>query len=412
MLKALSLFLVFILFACSDESLDTQTDDDKQVRDLTVEEQKIVQSNKNFGVSLFKEINNLEEDGKNIFISPLSVSMALGMTLNGAATTTYDAMQSRLQFNSMTNEEINSAYQTLIELLQTVDDQVLFEIANSIWYREGFNVEQDFLNVNQSYFDAEVQAADFDDPATVDIINDWVSLNTHQKIQTIIEEISPETVMFLINAIYFNGTWKYAFDSDATKDDLFYLANGNTSSAQMMNISANFDYYKDQDVQIVDLPYGDNKFSMTLFLPTSAVDDFISGLSNTKLESYLNQLTPDSGNVYLPKIKISYELLLNDVLINLGMGIAFSPGQADFSRINSLESLFISFVLHKTFVQVDEQGTEAAAVTIVVIDRTSVDPHGSPFTIYMNRPYFFIIREKNTEAILFMGKIMNPLWEE
>ena len=193
------------------------------VRGLTIGEQQLVESSNTFGFKLLNEV--VEQDGdKNIFISPLSVSMALGMTLNGADGDTYAAMKQTLELAGLTEEEINKSYASLIELLRVLDTEVIFQIANSIWYRQGFPAEESFLDVCQQYFDAVVEGLDFDDPAAVDTINNWVNENTNGKIEGIVEPpIDPLTVMFLINAIYFKGTWKYEFDEQDTKSTPFYL---------------------------------------------------------------------------------------------------------------------------------------------------------------------------------------------
>jgi serpin B len=405
---------LFLINCSRDLSSINDIDDNpkKQIRALTQNETQLVESCKKFGLKLFKKIIE-EQPDRNIFISPLSVSMALGMTLNGPDGETYTAMQQTLEFEGMTNQEINEAYQSLIDLLINLDDKVLFEIANSIWYRNTFNVKQDFLETNQEYFDAEIAALDFNDPASVDIINNWVSEKTHDKIEKIINSIDPLTVMFLINAIYFKGTWQYEFDKENTEDDVFNLSGGGTVDCKMMKIRGRFDYYEDDDVQIIDLPYGDGDFSMTIFLPKPGVDidEFTGALDESRWQNYLTSLNSDSGTLELPKFKLEYKLKMNDVLKALGMSIAFDPQQADFSRINPNVELYISKVLHKTFVQVDEEGTEAAAVTVVAINFTSIGGD-EEFYMTVNHPFMFVIREHHSETILFIGKMIQPEWEE
>ena len=407
--------LVIFIFTMSCENTTSSKDKGgkKQIRELSETEQQIVESNKKFGLNLFKKIVEQEDPTKDIFISSLSVSMALGMTLNGADGETYEAMQKTLAFEDLTNEEINKAYKDLIKLLINLDDKVLFEIANSIWYRNTFQVEDAFLETNKTWFEAEIIASDFNDPGTVDIINNWVSAKTYEKINKIVERINPETVMFLINAIYFNGTWKYEFDKDDTYDTVFNLADGSATDCKMMKISGGFNYYQDDDVQIIDLPYGDGEFSMTLFLPEvgKGIDEFIATLDENQWNYYLSSLQSDSGTLEMPKLKLEYKLTMNEVLKALGMSVAFDPGNADFSKINPTVDLFISKVLHKTFIKVDEEGTEAAAVTAVIIDVTSTGPGSQKFYMRADRPFMFAIREKHSGSILFMGKMMQPVWE-
>jgi serpin B len=417
MFKRINLYPLLIiglfLSNCSKDLSPLEQDiPEKQIRPLNQSEKMIVEADKKFGLKLFKKIVE-EQPDTNIFISPLSVSMALGMTLNGANGTTYEAMRQTLEFDGMTNQEINKAYQSLIDLLINLDEKVVFEIANSIWYRNTFCVEPAFLKTNQKYFDAEISALDFNDPASVNIINNWVSDKTNEKIKEIIDNIDPLTVMFLINAIYFKGTWQYEFDKENTEDDVFNLAGGGTVDCKMMKIRGRFDYYEDDDVQIIDLPYGDGDFSMTIFLPKPDVDidEFTGALDESRWENYLTSLNSDSGTLELPKFKLEYKLKMNDVLKALGMSIAFNPQQADFSRINPAGGLYISKVLHKTFVQVDEEGTEAAAVTVVAINYTSIGGD-EEFYMTVNHPFLFVIREHHSETILFIGKMIQPEWEE
>ncbi len=417
-MKRVSLFLgiLFLVFTNSCENATSLKNDDgkKQIRNLSPSEQMVVEANKKFGLYLFKKIIEQEDAAKDVFISPLSVSMALGMTLNGADGTTYDAMQNTLAFDDFTNEEINKAYYDLIELLINLDDKVLFKIANSIWYRNTFNVESAFIETNKTWFDAEVNASNFDDPETANIINNWVAIKTHGKITKIIERIGPNTVMYLINAIYFNGTWKYEFDIENTRDDLFNLIDGSVADCKMMAISGEFKYFQDENIQVIDLPYGDGEFSMTVFLPETGtnINDFISNLDESEWDNYLISLKSDSGTLRLPKFELEYKLTMNEVLKSLGMSIAFEASNADFSRINSNAQLFISKVLHKTFVKVDEEGTEAAAVTVVEIRVTSTGPETKKFDMRVDRPFVFTIRENHSNTILFMGKMMQPVWKE
>jgi len=400
---------VFILTACSTDFSSLQNRK-PVMRALTPSEQQLVQTSQNFGLKLFREIN-VQDTDKNLFISPLSVSMALGMTMNGAVGETYEAMRQTLDFGDLSEAEINEAYRSLINLLLNLDPEVIFEIANSIWPKEGYPVLPEFMEINRKYFDAEARPLDFSRADAVDIINNWISKKTHGKIENMLDYIPADAVMYLINAIYFKGTWTYQFDKEHTRSEPFYRAPQNPVDVEMMKISGNFLYYSDSEVQIIDLPYGDSLFCMTIFLPAAgqSIDDFIAGLTPEQWFSYLQSMQREFGTLTLPKLKIGYKLLMNDVLHALGMGIAFSGG-ADFSRINGFGGLFISRVIHQSFVQVDEEGTEAAAATIVEIRETSAGPEG--FDMRVNRPYFFVIRERSNNTLLFMGKIIEPLWED
>ena len=381
-------------------------------RELTSLEKSVVESSGNFGLKLFKEINKEERD-KNIFISPLSVSMALGMTYNGANGNTEEAMQGTLELDGLTNQEINESYKSLIELLINLDAKVKFQIANSIWYRQEWTVEDVFLNQCRKYFNAEVRGMDFNDPNAPNIINGWVDENTNGKIKEIVDSpIDPSTAMFLINALYFKGTWTYEFDVSKTKDDLFTLPDGSKKACKMM-IQSNddFQYFENADFQAIDLPYGDGGFRMTIFLPgmEKNINDFIAELSAENWDLWMNSFTKQVGTLELPRFKLKYEIKLNDVLKALGMGIAFGE-QADFTGMyqNVRGPVYIEEVKHKTFVDVNEEGTEAAAVTSVEI---VIKGGPSGFTMRVDRPFIFVIREHQSNTMLFTGKIVEPMLE-
>jgi serine protease inhibitor len=405
------IFVCFTSVQCSNKPVDPP---DNPPRALTAAEKHIVESDNKFGLKLFREIVKQDEDS-NVFISPLSISMALGMTFNGAEDSTEEAMRNVLELAGLTEQEINESYRGLINLLTQLDPKVIFEIANSIWYRKGLPVKQEFINLNQTYFDAEIAALDFDKPDASKTINDWVDEKTHGKITEIIEPpISPEMVMFLINAIYFKGTWTCEFDEEATQEDWFTLPDNSQVQCQMMRQEKEFSYFENDLFQAIDLPYGNQKFSMTIFLPKLEVevDSLISQFNQENWDNWLGSFETGSGKLFLPKFTLEYKIKLNDVLTALGMGIAFNPALADFSgiaEVNPLANLYISKVLHKTYIKVDEEGTEAAAVTSVEVGITSMPPAG--FVMRVDRPFVFAIRENHSQTILFMGKIVEPVSE-
>ncbi|MCP4581736.1 MAG: serpin family protein [candidate division Zixibacteria bacterium] len=399
-----------ITFQCTKKSTDPER---TPPRALTAGETRIVDADNSFGFNIFREVV-LNNPDSNIFISPLSIAMALGMTYNGAEGTTREAMDSVLQLNGMDIQEVNESYQSLINLLVNLDPEVTFQIANSIWYREDFPFSQDFIELNRTYFYAEVDALDFNDPNAAVIINDWVYDNTNGKIEEIVQPPIPHyIVMFLINAIYFNGNWTDPFDPEDTHDALFTLPDSSQSACQMMFQENDIQYYANDQFQAIDLPYGDGLYSMTVLLPRPAIDinALIAGLNQGNWIDYIDGLSGNTLYLFLPKFKLEYEDSLKDDLTALGMGIAFDIYQADFGGMLDPASgiergLFINEVRHKTFIRVDEVGTEAAAVTSVEIGFTSAPP-----AVYINRPFLFMIRENHSGTILFMGKIIRPDWE-
>jgi len=376
----------------------------RSIRELTSIEKTIVDSDNRFGIKLFQEIVKTQKD-TNIFISPLSVSMALGMTLNGANGTTREAMINTLELAGLSDQQINENYASLVELLVGLDPKVKFQIANSIWYRNDMAFEPSFIDLNKKYFDALVSALDFANPNAKNIINAWVDEHTNGKIKEIVEEIKRDDVMFLINAIYFKGIWKYQFDEKNTAAALFTLPDNSQVPCKMMAQTGEFQYFANDKFQAIDMPYGDELFSMVVILPGSAVnlDELIMELDQNNWDQWLGLFQKEKGTIFLPRFKLEYKLKMNDVLKALGMGIAFS-GDADFTRMYKPGGLFISEVNHKTFVEVNEEGTEAAAVTSVVIDRTST----SGFVMRVDRPFIFAIREHHSGTILFIGKIFDP----
>ncbi len=376
------------------------------VRALTSSEAGLVDADNEFGLNLFRAVSKDEGD-ENLFISPLSVSMALGMTLNGADGATYTAMQETLELNGLSQEEINESYRSLIALLRGLDPEVVFEIANSIWYRQGFAVEPDFLDVNRESFDSEVQELDFGDPGAPGVINGWVDEKTHGKIEEIVDQIDPLTMMFLINAIYFNGTWTYEFDEAATRDRPFTGVDGSQNDVPMMEQEADLAYFESEAFQAVDLPYGDSLYSMTVILPRAGqeLDTIIETFDQESWDDWTSRFRATGVSLRMPRFKLEYEITLNEVLSSLGMEVAFDPMQADFTRINQNGGLYISAVKHKTFVELDEEGTEAAAVTSVEVGITSTD--GGLVLMHVDRPFVFAIREQHSGTILFVGKVVS-----
>jgi len=407
-------------YACTTQTTEPTSSpnpNDTPSGDLKDVEKELIASTNVFGLKIFKNIAASESPETNIFVSPLSISFALGMTYNGAAGETREAMAATLELSGLEPEAINQSYRNVIDLLTQLDPAVVFNIANSIWYRTGFPISSDFVDLNQTYFDAEVRDIDFSQIWAADTINHWVDLKTNGKIDEIIQPpISPETVMFLINALYFNGNWTLPFDTGSTVDMLFFPSDGSTVTRPMMRTDTTLRYFSNDLFQAVDLPYGDQQFSMAVFLPQQdqTVDDIIQQLDETNWAAWVGSFHDQDLELSLPKFKFGFEIELNDILKAMGMSVAFDPLNADFSNMVSdmdllYGNLFISLVKHKTFVQVDEEGTEAAAVTIVAIDLTSIDPDGS---MTVNRPFLFVIHEKATGSILFMGTVDDPVWED
>lgn len=372
----------------------------------------LIDADAGFGLELFGKVLEMPEAPKNIMISPVSVAVALGMTYNGAEGETKTAFEETLGFKGYSREEINTIHQALIKHLLNADPKVIMEIANSIWYRRGFYVLQDFIDLNKTFYDAEVNDLDFADPLSVNIINNWCALKTHDKIKDVLDEIGPDAVMYLINAIYFNGTWTYQFDESNTFTGNFLREDQTVSDASFMMLQTDLPFYSNDLFSAIDLPYGNEKFSMSILLPETGktTDDVVAQLSKENFTSWMGSFEKKEVVVTIPKFKFGYKELLNSPLIEMGLGKAFSDF-ADFTGINPEGNLLISRVIHQSFIDINEKGTEAAAVTVVEIEVSSAGPGDGIIHFTADHPFLFAIREKTSNAILFIGRVGNPEYE-
>lgn len=398
---ALGLSLTFAACATSDHDI---TDPNVDPRDLTAQEQLVVGAGQQFGLDLLRQLT-ATFPADNLMISPLSVSLALGMAMNGAEGTTYDEMRRTLGFGELTREEVGAAYRGLLDQLRVRDRRVQFTIANSIWYERRFAVEPDFLTTAKTQFGAEVRPLDFSASSAPGTINDWVSGATGGRIKDLIDRIDPLDVMFLVNAMYFKAPWSAPFEKQVTRAGEFERADGSVVSAQLMSQDGSFPNHDGSDAALVELFYGDSAYSMVLALPKSGtVDALVQSLTVAKWEQWLAALRPGRIMLTLPRFEYRTGDELSDELKALGMRTAFIPLQADFGRINpDADDLHVSAVVHKTFISVDEEGTEASAATSVTMSVTSMPPSYS-FT----RPFFYAIRERSTGTILFTGIVRDP----
>lgn len=369
---------------------------------------RLVTAQNAFGFKLFSQVMPAA-GGENMMISPSSVAIALAMTYNGASGATQEAMAQTLELQGMSLEEINQANAALETILEQADPEVTIGIANSLWGREGVSFNPDFLQRNQTYYNAEVQQIDFTSSDATDIINEWVSDSTEGRIPKIVEQIEPQQVLFLINAVYFNGTWSTPFDPDLTQDQAFTLADGSSQTVPMMRQGGSFLYTENDQFQAVHLPYGDRRLSMVVMLPREGVSlsEFQPSLTPENWTTWQEAMHSREGMVQLPRFESEFGTQLNDALKALGMAPAFDPNGADFSGMSDEAQLSISDVQHRTFIKVDEAGTEAAAATSVGIRATSL-PVDPPFQMVCDRPFFYAIQDNETGAILFMGTVMNP----
>lgn len=371
---------------------------------LSAAEQQKVTADNVFTFKLFNKLNSTNTGNSNIFASPLSVSFALGMTSNGAAGTTLDAFKNTLNFTGMTQDQVNSYYNNLITNLPQLDPNTTLKIANSIWYRQDISVLPAFLKTNSDSFHAKSQALDFSNPDSKNTINNWVSDQTAGKIPSIVDKIPSDAVMYLVNAMYFKSSWKEKFDPKATAKGDFVLDNGSHVQANMMHNTMNVNLFNDADIMVAELPYANDKYSMVIAMPqTSNLSDWVAGLDGNKWQSWMDHLASAKTQVTLPSFKFSFDATLNDDLIALGMGPAFSK-EANFSLINPNLPLQITDVRHKAYVEVNEDGTTAAAATSVTVGISAIQIH----EVIINRPFFFVIREMKSGLIVFAGTVHDP----
>ncbi|MDZ7289523.1 MAG: serpin family protein [candidate division KSB1 bacterium] len=381
---------------------------DFQQATVTID-RRLVSANTTFGFKLFDKLIEYDS-GKNIFISPSSVAFALAMIYNGASGETRQAMAKTLEWPAMSLQEINQANNMLQSLLTNPDPQVQLAIANSLWARKGIMFKPEFLKSNQDFYAAEVSDLNFATPGATATINDWVNRKTNRKINKIVDRINSDAVLFLINAIYFKGKWSVPFDRARTKDGMFTLLHGGKKKHPMMSQSGRYKYLQSNGFQAISLPYGAERMSMYIFLPDGKSDlkTFSASLNAENWEGWMSQFRSVPGEIVLPRFKVEYEVVLNAALKTLGMEVAFDPRQADFNEMYSASpnmNVYVGEVKHKTFVEVNEEGTEAAAVTSGQMLATSYTP---PFKMIVDRPFFCAIRDNTTGTVLFMGAIVEP----
>lgn len=393
---------LFFLIQCNEAPFQASDPVDQDPPELSAFDAKITEADNRFGLDLFQRLV-ADDPEENIFISPVSIATALAMAANGADGNTLDQIYQTLGFDSLDQTAINQSFKQLIKYLVNRDPEVMTQIANSIWYDNRYSFAEAFLETNQDYYDAYVKGLLFSDDSSADEINGWVDDKTHGLIDQIVEKpIDPNTVMFLINAIYFKGTWTYQFADSLTTDWQFSNQDGSHSQIQMMRGDFELGFFSDEDVTLARLPYGDEKYSMLLLLPPpeTTINQFVGQLDQAKLSDWISKLEEDTVKIGLPRFTMAYDKLLNEILSEMGMVDPFIPGTADFSKIRSENDLFISKIKHKSFIEVNEEGTEAAAVTVVEIGITSF----GPTVLIADRPFLFLIQDDESGTILFIGK--------
>jgi len=401
-------FLSLLIYSCTKNHI---TPDQKtNIIILPPNGTTVIHASNQFAFDFFRATLQNDEVANNKLISPLSIYLALSMVYNGADNATKDSIEIALRLQGIDMKSVNDLCNTLITSLPYEDNKVQLSIANSIWYRQNsYQPFPAFLNSVHDNYKASVTPLNFDDPNAVTTINNWVSEQTNQKIPSVLQSIAPGDLMFLINAVYFNGSWKYAFKSSNTSNDAFYLADGTTKSVPFMKQKITTQFFADNSFKMIELPYGGgNSFSMYILQPVNqerSLESFALSLNENMLKNAINNMDSINIDVQIPKWEYAYEIQnMKPELSKLGMGIAFSD-LADFSKIYAPAKVNISKAIHKAYIKVNEEGTEAAAVTVIGMQTTSFP---SIPTFKSDHPFLYTIIEKQTGAVLFLGTVNDP----
>jgi len=363
---------------------------------------KLVAANNDLGFRLLSQLVE-QEAGKNVFLSSLSVAIALAMTYNGAEGKTKQALARVLGLTGLGLQEVNEANAAFLSMQEGLDSKVQLAIANSIWARNGIELASDFIRRIRDYYAGEVVNLDFSDPGAAAVINKWVASKTNEKIRELVtsgDVIS--AILILINAVYFKGIWTTQFDEEKTEERAFTLLDGSRKRHPMMSQSGHYDYYENELFQAISLPYGERRISMYVFLPkpTISIDGFLKALIVENWQQWMSKLYKMEGDVVLPRFKVEYGADILPNLMALGGGALAGP---DFPGMGA-GPLVISKVIHKAFVEVNEEGTEAAAATALTMVMGLIPR----FRMIVDRPFFCAIRDNETGVLLFMGFVLDP----
>jgi serpin B len=375
-------------------------------------DRKLVTAQNEFGFDLLRQLDGDNKSEGNLVFSPLSVSMALSMVYNGASGSTQKAIAKTLMFDRYSQDQINRANAALLFNLQSTDPNIETRVANSLWARQGVRFEKPFLERTRKYYNAQTTSLDLSTPAAMDAINNWVSKNTSGKIAQITSTpYDAQTALVLLNAVYFKGQWQNKFDKSQTADGDFHLQNGEVARVPMMNRDGEYSYLQEKTFAVVALPYGEGSTSLYVVLPNKDVPlDAVVKTLNVKTWSTLRDEMSSSGShegkVSLPRFKLEYDTQLNDALSTLGMKEAFSAN-ANFSAMTKQTPMFLAQAQHKAIIEVNEEGTEAAAVTGTTTT-TANEAHDEPFQFIADRPFFAVLSDNRTGSTLFFVVVRDP----
>jgi len=414
-LRAGSLFACLILpFALTISSCHKDVSPPKNTPlDLPANSGQVILAANDFAINIFRTMLAHDSGQSNKLISPLSIFTCMSMVYNGSATSTRDSMTKALSLAGISLPQLNTVSNALIQQMPKEDNKVQLSIANSAWYdQRRAQPLPGFLDTVQRDYQATIQSLDFLSPNAITTINSWVSSHTNGKIPSIVDDLSPSAIMVLVNAVYFNGAWKNSFKTSDTRNDVFYKTGGSPSTVAFMSQTASLRAYSGPDLRLLELPYGAGQsFDMYLLTPTNpsrSIMDLARSLDRSSLATAFAGLDTTTIDLRLPKWEYRYNIQeMKPHLSDLGMGIAFSPS-ADFSNMFPPSvNAAISEVIHKTYIKVSEEGTEAAAVTGTTIYATGALPQQPPVWKF-DHPFVYLIAEKQTGSIFFMGIVNDP----
>ena len=395
----------------SDNDIENEEPKERKDIALTRSQIQLVSSGNTFACNMLKIIAS--QHSESFIFSPISLEYALAMVNNGAAGETENQIRDVIGFGDRSVKEVNEFYKYLTENLLNVDNTVAMNIANAQVFNTAIGDEskynKDYKNAITGYYNALFEGYDFakDNKKALSAINSWASKQTEGMINPLLDELDPYSATLLMNAIYFKGSWADKFDSSFTRKEDFTKGDGAKTKVDMMNQTSNVSYYFDKNCSAISKTYGNGAFKMTFILPDEGITtaELAKGLDRTALERIIKRKGSEEVIIKIPKFETSFTIELNDMLKSLGMVDAFNPTKADFSSMSSHLSLYISRVLQKARIKVEEKGTEAAAVTVIDMKLTSAIPSpGEPLTFYATRPFLYTISEVSTGAILFMGQ--------
>ncbi|MCF0059511.1 serpin family protein [Dyadobacter sp. CY356] len=394
--------LAGILLGCSNDDIDTAPGEVHPVQIPA----RISAGTNDFAFDFFKNLQETETADANLFVSPLSLHMALGMLLNGAENETATEILKTLKMEGVSLSELNDAYKTLLNDMPVADSKVTLGLANSVWFRNNVQVETDFKNVLNQSFNADVTSLEFNN-AALGKINQWASDKTNGKIKKVLDQLDPDAVLYLLNALYFKGDWAAKFDSKNTQDKAFHLQTGTDTNVKMMYNNDDYTAGSFDKYSAVKLPYGNGQFEMTIVLPKTGtvITDLLNSFTTAEWGKIQSSLGEQKVNVGLPRFKLDYSVMLNSTLTKMGINKVFTSA-AEFGKISKSAATAVSFIKQDTYLGIDETGTEAAAVTTIGMVGSAGPTE--PLQIICDRPFGIIISEKTSNTILFMGRIMNP----